>query len=165
MTYRCRKIQKSRSIFCVWEEKRGIAESISKGRWEQVSSYISELVTMLREEIILTNSPGWPGLMAAISVAPSPASHPYHTHTIIPSLSPLYHHPTPVTPQLSHRPASQAGAAHHTPPRRSCLTWGSAASSNWAECQCTPSLYGPLGVWPGQQSAALTRKLPHIFCC
>lgn len=89
---------------------------------EEESRCNSELVTMLHEEVILTNTPWRPGPVAAISAAPSPASHPpsstqtpTHTHT------PSHHH--------YHHSDSAFTYPHPT-----------AASPACQSCSCSPPL-------------------------
>lgn len=123
------------------------------GRRENGSRCSTKAVTMLHEEVILTNTPWRPGPLAVISSAPSLSAHMHththtlsHTHTItsppMPSivLPPLY--PTAVIS----RPASHADVALRSPSRRSCVTRRSVASSGEAKSLGELLLPSPPGV-------------------
>lgn len=130
-------------------------EAMEAGEEEEESRCSSESVTMLHEEVILTNTPWRPGAggshqRCSFSRQPPP-THTHkrpntHTHT------PSYHHsdsafthprPTTVVSPACH-------SCSHSPPlspRRSCVTWGSAASSGEAKSLgALPPCIAPRGV-------------------
>lgn len=129
---------------------------------------------MLREEVIFTNTPWQPGPVAAISSAPSPASHPFtmrtlpntYTHTPSHTSDAFIHPPPPPPPPPLLSPGLPVTQLQPSAvlPRRSCVTWRSVASSGEAKSLCGPLL--PLPPWgvTGKQSAARIGKLPPIFC-